>query len=604
MSVLIPLGTSSEAPTQSNQHYLDRLYSVRAMPQESSEELGQKRLEAMKLRMDTHLANAQCWGMLMEELHKNPLASEHYLQRQIDQIQNLRIHPQTRQELSYSLHLQAANLQQEVQDMAPPLDYDEAGIALGRYFYHIYAGYPPQNPVTYIKTPFSITIVVSQKDFAKIDPNKNVGGFFITSRDCRVYSAKEHRVVVKSLPFAVVKEGYFQDRILKHELRHASDQVFSENMADINSNLGARLPGVVRISALSPTLPVTSISAEKDESTNPVKTTWGFDEERYGVVFLKKDVKLLQKLSENPVPELTNGEVVESSKAKARITQYALIRAKSEILSAMQEGEIGRASQHLETLKIQHDPKYKDTGIYDYFHELGIPLKSALYKDLSTEYHAQLDKMVERAMEVHDFYTRSFSPGYREVLKTRARLFTNFLAQNPMETWNSRIESSGFLMEMHSLTSFDQASRELIDLLTAPPSVLKNFPDESYSSLYGLVSNLISSFHQELKMSPDKNYFSIVRDYEKRLQDLRSKAEKTPTFQAMQIVNKLQKFRDQVFERVISTDAIFELMDTFGQDTFEFTSKTLGDLQDEVGGKILAAQAQLKRDFNFEIEST
>lgn len=500
----------------------ERMYEVRSMPQSTPEEVEEKRFEAMKLRMDNLLTNASIWSEIMDVVSQNPSIKPDEVFERLTHSSSINV---STAELRGVLNSIAHQTSVVVDAYSRVEDYtiENHNLTDGVSFLELYLGYfYPFADVTLLKSPFAITLVVDPETFALVDNRTNVGGFYLSQRTLNV-EGEYHTV-----PFIFIKDtGPSHFRIGNHEDLHAKNMAF------------VRATTVLPIDEFLPTKGDGFLASKGSGfayyRNSKSKKYWGSHSD-----FIRLDRAFIKSHGDSPDEgNYSDEDLAKLEEQKNKLLEYALSRAKDEVIAAMAEGTAFSARFHLLNLK---DPD----GLYNYFAKLGLDPESHLYAELSKEYYSRLDRQVVQAIKLYEFYSGVSLEGFRDVtnpdLKDRRKLLTSLLIQHPMSLWNQRLESAGFTRE----------AEEISELLTELLFLEHNLVETDYLSSKKDVHRmhemryralaLYDQFTNKLKISSDHNYFNILQEYRSKASQLKSDAEDIEMYRANYLVANFRQW--------------------------------------------------------------
>lgn len=564
---LPPSDSSNENPLR------QRLKEVRELPYSTLEERDKKRFEAMKLRMDSQLANAKIWNDIIGAIEENPIITEGELIEQVSTLPSMNVSREQLSSFASSLALQKQEVM-EAYDKYLPLTQDHYNEVAGNMFYSLYSGIPnPRHPVFLLKSPLAITLVVSKEDFEKVDTRTNVGGFYNCSKEILVHNQKTEKMESVSLPFIFVKagssvvktrrqeRGHVEKRGLstvatrRHEKGHAENRMFKE--ATI-ANKGNVKNGVLRPDSRIGTTLLVSES----------KKYWGVDADRMllseplGIIGTHSDWYYRNSGYLSP----DNADVKIFEGARDTLITYSMARAKDELIAAMHTGGPFSAEKMLADLK-------KPKGVYDYLANLGISPGSRLYSDLTKRYHTELDKESKHALQLYKWYQSDISLG-NPIPKQleRCALFITILRQNPITTWNGVLgpqrtwneardpktkkrtwknEVGGFMLEKEGAQKILSSLTEIEDNCTKFTFVSRNLSSLGVAEVTSRIQELKDKFIADFSSSPLVNRLDVIKNYQNKVTSLMSQAEKIEIYRANVMVQGFLKAWVAIRNRLI-----------------------------------------------------
>ncbi len=368
--------------------YKDKLEDVRKLPQETEELKAEKKEKAKEFRMEVMLDNARLMANLTAQLEWNPWSTTEDLQNSTNKTAEFLAHPEVVKNFINDLHTVKTRVE-SVLDKAGNRDFAA---------YQVYKQLIKNNSLEYeprgkIKVDMSYPLAVmlfveDSKDFNMIDSRENIGGFY---RASATFSFGEQEL---NIPVIVVK-GEFRSvnkapaikRVEDHEKGHAEHE-------RLISSLNASGRKVVWFKAQPKAKTVTSLK------------------------------------------ELANTKQPEKTKEFEQILNYALEKAKDEILAELKASSY-EAGKYMANLK-------KRGGVYDYFSGLGIAPDTQMYRDLWAAYEKKLDDAFKSLNFLLIIY-KLWSLDYRfEVIRW-------VMVQIPLKDWAQQINKSGFKKEAEML---------------------------------------------------------------------------------------------------------------------------------------------------------
>jgi hypothetical protein len=394
-----------------------KIAAVRAMPQENEDQTWEKRNLAKLVRMQSLLNNAALTYTLHRSLESNHGVKSSDLQQQA-QSSGYVVFPANTEKFIQTIADVASRV--TTTKSAFESDAENHGLQPSEIVYANVVpkkgdkesdSFPifPEGETVLHPYPLAVTLEVQDRsDFGKIDPRKNVLGFY--------HPAREYRDVgIKQSPFiGIFAEKQFdgdlayeeeRDRILNHEKGHALNMVFK-----------ASLPG--------------------NQDRRDRRRVWS-----------KYPYNLFPDLSAQQLKKQKKSDDIDKSGEWGEVMGYVLGHTKDEFIAGMVEGR--SVDKNLERLLI---PGY----LYDRFHrDLGIRKGTKLHEKLWKYYRRIIETNIEPIEEIASIYT-TYGLGLRK------KIFPFVLAQIPIENWSRQLHATLFLEEAYQLDYYYRAEGEHI----------------------------------------------------------------------------------------------------------------------------------------------
>ncbi|OGN10363.1 MAG: hypothetical protein A3J46_01775 [Candidatus Yanofskybacteria bacterium RIFCSPHIGHO2_02_FULL_41_11] len=380
-------------PFKQTEKYKEKLEQIRREPQETSEEKDAKREHAREFRMEVMLDNARLMQDLTSQLAYNFWATKEHLAISVEKFAQFLAHPEVVETFIDDL----LATQKKVLEMVNRRSAEQGGKHVAQSFYQElvrdkFEQYKFHGKMELDASyPLALILYVeNEEDFKRIDPRKNIGGFYNSSISVFDFTSgqtiKFPMIVIKGSRENNVQSGLVT--VEEHEKGHAEHK---------------RLQSTLK-------------TAERK------------------VVWLDLD-----RPSQIEIDWLKNSWIKDQEKKYVRdyfdkIVVYALERAKDEILA---EFKVTGSLDYIFNL-------LNKEGVYDYFKELGIDTDSELYKDLWREYENKISPAYKAANRVVAAY-KIFG------LSERIDLMRWVLGQIPLKDWDKQITNSAFWEEADKL---------------------------------------------------------------------------------------------------------------------------------------------------------
>ena len=346
-----------------------------------------------------------------------------------------------------------------------------------------------------IDLPLAIGILLDEADFDAIDPKRNIGGFWAaktraTRENFTNNPSAKHQLNNILIPVVAIRKPDHFGQVIQHEVGHVENSIF----------LGIN----------DPRRRVMWKNIETEDALSSVK-----------------EISTLIAKSE------LNGDALKANPEYKKIVEYALSRAKDEILAEMR-GSYGNPKDHVTTLRKQGE-------VYDYFEELGIPKDSDLYVTLWEDYDACLENFTTEALSLYKFYERN------PAMVHRRPLFRWVLAQVPIDKWPQFLERSGFSQERRRFFNLRKRISQAFSEGKAGRIYLEDpEADRLETELLTIELDMMKDC-SEMATNP---ILEILRKYERLAGDPIKQMEQTERFQMRQNVNAFIEEIDQLKESV------------------------------------------------------
>jgi len=331
---------------------------------------------------------------------------------------------------------------------------------------------PEKKGIHVIDYPLAVTLMMSPKDFHKIDPRTNIGGFHRTTQ---LFALRRLSGFIELLraPLIIAKED---PRIVQHEKNHAEQGTVRKGLGKNHFTVWGSF------SSNEKAIEAKDILIQKAEGV--------FVHSPFRRMISKTNPVFLGLLNPNydsqPIPK----EIINQSEFRELIS-YALAAAKEEILAEM-DWQTGSGKRYLPILQTKG-------GTYDYFFSfLNIPKGSVLHEALWDEYKEKLEEYTKSAYELFDTYKNG------DHWEGRLKIFRYILLQWPVQEWNRQLEDAGFIEEIELFeeieSTFFRSDKELkiSDINT------HNLSQEELSSLR-LIQDIYHSIYSYVKTNCNRD---------------------------------------------------------------------------------------------------
>lgn len=444
-----------------NESYENAINQVRNLPQSTPVETEAKHHEAKLLRMQFQMDNAACMIECNHALTINPYLAAAELTHDLE---NSDLLIQTKTAQTYVEKLL------ENRDMAAKglNDLDlSAGVfkrspeqLLYKYLQKLPGTYETQGKLSLdLSFPLALGLVIEKRsDFDKIDPRKNVGGFYTKYLDCLDMTLDKVPVFVicqstiDSNPDntdEIRLDPKIVNKIQIHEQGHAQNEVVVKTLRN-----------------LDPSFALLTDQAELLDQP-----------ERERLVSNLRNIYL------------ANPEDYKNSPEWKMILGTSLGRAQDELLADINysEGEPAGSLTNKQADLLDRE------GIYNYFiNDWDLTKNDPLYKELWNTYEETIRKAVntaDRIMQNYDYFD----------LTKRGAIFAGVLAQIPVTAWDYQLSETLYLEEAKAMEG----------ILFAKVKLVFN-PDP-------IKAKLIEEFKEKCQNSQEKPFFGLIAEYQKRL---------------------------------------------------------------------------------------
>ncbi len=475
----------AEEELQRSTKIQQRIDQVRDLPAATPEEKIHKQEQAKLLRMEMWLDNAQLTRELIEALEENPRMTKEDFIARVRERGNI-LHPEKTEFFVERLVSTRDKVIKADELLRKEAEATGKGLAETILTSLSEDHQPPKGKVELIKEgyPLALCLEVNAKDFARLDPEINIGGFYRGSADLDLEESREQ---VSGVPIIIMEESSRGD-YLRHEEGHAEIAPYRTALFLIR---GAFSPRGKHL------------------------TVWGQPSFN-----LTEFEGIKEKMASGEKPERWNDLVV-----------LALSRAKEELLADMKsESQIIDIKSHLENSLLERG------GVYDFFIEgMSVKEDSKLHLELWEDYSAKLKESTESALDLAVLYSA------QSAWRKRAELFRWVLAQIPIAKWEEQLGKTLFIEEGQEYISLDKKIGLLGRRLTPPSKDWSNYQDEQSLSMH--LRDIKESLLSEIKKSSDKPLLDTIRGYKQQVADLEKRVIATAAYKENEA---LISYRDKV----------------------------------------------------------
>ena len=396
--------------------YNQQLQKIRTLPQETSDQKKAKQEAARQFRVDVLWDNARIAENIISQIESNPWVGNEDLLKGANSIKYL-AHPEAVKDFIDNLSGAAWNTLEKTRRV----EYDTPdGMTQAEYIYSSVveektgSSLRPRGKVELDKD-YSLAVILyisDKKDFKLIEDHANIAGFYRSGN----YIGFPLIVVFgkKPDPSSVV------DRVTVHEKGHAENDPLSST-DEYRHNSAKFFWG-----SLGPFF-------KNSEITDFMAV---HNQKSYEGIDLDAE---LAKMEMNPIWQ--------------KLLNFALNRAKDELLAALKSGEKGFKMQ-FESLMMREDI-YKERSVYDFFKKRGIPTDSVVYSTLWRKYFIIIYASFKTVLLLIDRY-KSIKPRANEGAPyPLVQQFRWVLAQIPIEKWPLVLKKSGFFEDSQAEAEFE-----------------------------------------------------------------------------------------------------------------------------------------------------